>query len=163
LLAKGEFTLLNQNLIVAQQKSGQPVRRGTMAHDHHVFMLLTDAAALKHDLDSLLQYAPQLEALALRDDHQLYWAIAQRAWGVAHLLKGANEEAASRLGKAEQVFKELGAAWQYGRTCQEMGKLALARGDKAGARSHFARAIQAFEGLKAAPYAEQIQRIINSI
>ena len=39
---------MSATLETALDKSGQPVKRGTMAHDHHVYMLLTESAASKN-------------------------------------------------------------------------------------------------------------------
>jgi hypothetical protein len=80
-----------------------------MAHDHQVYMLLADAAAERRDLGSLREYAPKLEALAERDEHRLYRAIAQRAHGVASRLTGETADAESHLNQALALFAEAGA------------------------------------------------------
>jgi tetratricopeptide (TPR) repeat protein len=151
LQAKGEFALLNQNLTIAQDRPGQPVKRGTMAHDHHLYMLLADTAAQQHDENALRLYTPRLEELAARDNHQLYLGIGHRAWGVAQRLAGRYAEAAVRLSQALQVFNRLGTRWQAGRTLFEIGELCSAQGDQDKAREHFSLALQAFEEVKAAP------------
>ncbi len=77
--AQGEFALVNQVLETALQTAGQPVARGSMAHRHDVYMLLADTAARLRDTARLLQYTPQLEELAARDEHRLYLAIIEHA------------------------------------------------------------------------------------
>jgi tetratricopeptide (TPR) repeat protein len=151
LLAKGEFALLTQDLTIAQGKPGQPVKRGTMAHDHHLFMLLADAAAQQRDEQALRQYTPRLEELATRDGHQLYLGIAHRAWGIAHRLAGEHDQAATRLVQALDLFRGMDTRWQIGRTYFEIGELDLARGDREAAREQFSLALEAFEALGAMP------------
>jgi hypothetical protein len=131
--------------------SGQPVRRGTIAHDHEVYMLLADAAAHLRDGEALARYAPLAEELAERDGHRLYLAIAQRARGVAAQLKGAHGEAAESLNGALEGFQALDAGWQTGRTLSELGELALARSDAQAARGYFTQALAEFEARRAAP------------
>jgi tetratricopeptide (TPR) repeat protein len=163
LQAKGEFALLHQNLTLALEKSGQPVKRGTMAHDHHLYMLLADTAAQRRDENALNQYTPRLEALALRDSHQLYLGIAHRAWGVAHWLADEHDEAAERLTQALGLFHDLGTRWQTGRTRFEMGELDLAKGEKERARNHFSFALEAFEAMKAMPDVERTRVKLETI
>lgn len=136
--------------------SGQPVKRGTMAHKHIVYMMLADAAAQLGDTAALPGYATQLEELAVRDDHQPYLAIAHRAWGVAHRLQGEYSTADERLRQALAIFAEREAHWQTGRTRVEMAELALAQGDETGAGEHFSQAVAAFEQVHAEP---DIQRV----
>jgi hypothetical protein len=155
LQAKGEFALLNQNLTIALEKPGQPVKRGTMAHDHHLYMLLADTAAQRRDENALRQYSPRLEELAIRDSHPLYLGIAHRTWGVAHRLADEHNEAAVRLTQALGLFRGLGTRWQIGRTLFELGELDFARGDKDSARNHFSLALEAFEAMKAMPDVER--------
>ena len=161
--AKGEFALLKQNLTIAQDKPGQPVKRGTMAHDHHLYMLLADSSAQRRDENALRQYAPRLEELAARDGHQLYLGIAHRAWGVACRLAGEHAEAAARLTRALGLFGELGTRWQIGRTLFEIGDLDLARGDRASARDHFSLALEAFETMKAMPDVERTRAALETV
>jgi hypothetical protein len=163
LQAKGEFTLLNQNLIIAMDKPGQPVKRGTMAHDHHLYMLLADTAAQQRDENALHQYTPLLEELAIRDSHPLYLGIASRAWGVAHRLADEHDEAAVRLTQALGLFSGLGTRWQIGRTLFEMGDLDLVRGDKNNARDHFFLALEAFEAMKAMPDMERTRAALETM
>ncbi len=138
------------------QLPGQPVQRGTMAHEHDVYAMLADAAAAQRDLDGLQQYAPLLEELAARDGHRLYQAVAHRAWGVAARLAGDYAEAGKRLNLALESFQQLGARWQVGRTLAELGELELARSQAVAAREHFTQALAAFEELRAAPDAARV-------
>ena len=91
---------MSATLEAALDKSGQPVKRGTMAHDHHVYMLLTESAASRRDAADLARYAPRLAELAERDNHRLYRAIALRAQGVAERLTGSLDEARAHLNQA---------------------------------------------------------------
>ncbi len=147
----------------ALQRPGQPVKRGTMAHRHDVYMLLADSAAQLRNLAALRQYTPQLEELAVRDGHKLYLAIAHRSWGVAQRLAGAHAEAEARLNQALELFDELETGWQIGRTRFELAELDLARMDQAGARKHFSRALAAFEALKAAPDVERTRAALQAL
>jgi tetratricopeptide (TPR) repeat protein len=134
-----------------------------MAHEHDVYMLLSDAAVQRHDETAIRQYTPKLEELAIRDSHRLYIAIAQRAWGVAHRLAGEHAEAESRLNKALDLFSELGTRWQIGRTLIELAELDLARSDRAGARNYFSQALEAFEKLKASPDIERTRAALQAL
>jgi tetratricopeptide (TPR) repeat protein len=159
--AKGEFALVTQNMETAREKPGQPVKRGTMAHEHHMYMLLTEAAVQRGDAAALEQYLPPFEELATRDDHSLYRAIAQRARGVAHRLAGENAKAKARLEQALESFNGLGTRWQIGRTLFEMGELAVAEADPAAARRHYQGALAEFEALQARPDAERARRALQ--
>jgi hypothetical protein len=79
LQAQGEFALVKEELEEALNLPGQPVKRGTMAHKHIIFMMLTDSPAQLRDRVTLGFYAAKLEELALRDDHCPYLAVAHRA------------------------------------------------------------------------------------
>ena len=129
-----------------------------MAQDHSGDGVLADAAAQARDLAGLQQYAPLLEELARRDDHQPYLAVAGRAWGVAHTLAGRYDEAQSRLQEALEIFEGLNARWQIGRTRAELAQLARARGDEDAAEAHFAAALAEFEALGAVPDFERTRR-----
>jgi tetratricopeptide (TPR) repeat protein len=142
----------------ALNTAGQPVKRGTMAHDHDVAMLLAESAVQRRDGAAIRSHAARLEELALRDGHRLYLAIAQRAWGVAHRLAGELAEAGERLNQALEQFAEMEARWQVGRTFYELGELAVARSDLAGARDCFSKALSAFEAAGAGPDAEQARQ-----
>ncbi len=153
LAAKGEFALVQQRLEAALDKPGQPVRRGTMAHDHHVYMLLTEAAAQ--------QRSPA--ALAARDGHRLYGAIAARAQGVAARLAGDHAAAQAHLGRASDAFAALGTRWQHARTLTEQAELAAAMGQAAQARTLYAQARAAFEALQAQPDLERTQSALAAL
>ncbi|HKZ54266.1 MAG TPA: hypothetical protein VJ123_02215 [Anaerolineales bacterium] len=147
----------------ALETPGQPVRRGTMAHEHDVYALLADSAAAQGDLAGVQRYAPRAEELARRDDHRLYLAIAQRAQGIAQRLVGEHGEAEAQLNQALESFREMGARWQLGRTLVEMGELALARSKDGAAHGHYQQAMAAFEELQAAPDAARVRVKLESI
>jgi hypothetical protein len=134
-----------------------------MAHDHDLYALLADTAVNQRDAEALRQFAPRLEELAARDGHALYLAIAQRAGGVARRLAGEHGLAAALLNRALSGFQALGTGWQIGRTLFELGELAWAGMDTAGARDYFARALAAFEGLGAAPDAERTRNALQAL
>src|SRR5207237_5951740 len=125
--AQGEFALLQEQLERGLQTSGQPVRRGSIAHEHDTYALVTDAAARKRDAGALAQFVPRLHELAERDAHCLYLAIAPRAGGVADRLAGSYESSAAQLQAAAQSFEHMGMPWQLARTLSELGELASAR------------------------------------
>ena len=163
LKAGGEFALVKEHLEKALGLSGQPVKRGTMAHDHDVFMALTDSAMQQRDVEGIRQYAPRLEELARRDDHQFYLAIAHRAWGVAHRLTGEYAEAHTRLNAAMELFGALETRWQIGRTYYEMAELDQAQSNLAAAREHFEQARTAFEALRSAPDVEHTRAALSEL
>lgn len=161
--AQGEFAPLKEKLVPALELSGQPVKRGTMAHKHIVYMMLVDTAAGEGDEAAIREYAPLLEELAVRDEHRPYLAVAHRAWGVAHRLAGEYDEADVRLQKALELFTEFEFPWQMGRTLVELGELALARDEADTARDHFTGAQTAFENVGAKPDADRISKMLASI
>jgi tetratricopeptide (TPR) repeat protein len=126
-----------------------------MAHQHIVYMMLTDSAAQAQDERRLQLYAPKLEELAARDDHQPYLAVAHRAMGVAHRLAGAPVEAVERLNQAMEIFTKLETGWQIGRTYYEMGEVARSLSDVGRAQGYFNQALAAFEEMKAMPDIER--------
>ena len=130
---------------------GQPVQRGSMAHDHDAYVLLADAAAQRHDAAALRQYAPLAGELAERDAHKLYLGIVRRAQGVAARLEDGYAAADVLLREALEVFQHMGTRWQAGRTWAELGELALARSNPGAARDCFVQALTAFEAMQAAP------------
>ena len=143
--------------------AGQPVNFGTMAHDHEIYMTLADTAVEMRDLDSLRKYAPNLEKLADRDSHQLYLAIAHRAYGVAHRLEGKYAEAETRLRQALELFTKLGARWQIGRTLFELGELKLTQSEeKTKAIEYYSQALGSFQEIQAMPNAERTRAALNS-
>ncbi len=134
---------------------GQPVQRGTMAHEHDVYALLADAGTRQRNLAVLEQYAPLAFELASRDEHRLYLGIARRAQGVAASLRGDPTEAKEQLAQALALFQDLGARWQVGRTLAELGEVAAAHGDEQEAQAHFKEAVSIFESMQAMPDAAQ--------
>ena len=145
------------------QTAGQPVRYGTMAHDHDVYAILADTATQERNLDSLRKYAPLIEELAVRDDHRLYRGVAHRAQGVLHRLKGDYHEAQVRLTRALELFEQLDARWQIARTQAELGELACAQNELTTAHEHFALALAAFEELRAAPEVEKMRVVLSEV
>lgn len=150
-----------ENLERGLKLAGQPVKRGSMAHDHDMYMLLTDNAAQLRDRELLREYAPRLEKLAARDDHKLYLAIAARAQGVAHRLAGEHKRAEARLTDALMLFMDLGTRWQIARTLMELGDLEAGRSKKAKAREYYAQAREHFEAMKAVPDIERAQEALG--
>ena len=134
-----------------------------MAHDHDMYMALTDTAAQLRDAQALREYVPHLEELATRDSHRLYIAIAHRAQGIAHRLAGEHAQAEARLSRAMDLFNELGTRLQIGRTWFELGELDGARSRKANARAHFAQALAAFEAIKAIPDYERARAALAAL
>lgn len=152
-----------EELETALALSGQPVKRGTMAHRHIIYMMLTEAAAHLRDASALQRYALSLEELAERDEHRPYLAVAHRACGIAHRLKGEFARAENRLANALELFNELEMPWQVGRTLAEIAELAQAQSDETGARDHFSRALSEFEALRAMPAVEQTQAALDAL
>lgn len=140
--------------------AGQPVNFGTMAHDHEIYMILTDIAVEMRDADALRKYAHPLEKLADRDNHRLYLAIAHRALGVADRLAGEHAEAENRLKQALGLCTKLGARWQIGRTLFELGELNLNQSNTK-AREFYSQALGSFEEIQAEPYTEKTRQALN--
>lgn len=155
LQAKGEFAEVKKRLEPAIELSGQPVKRGTMAHKHIVYMMLVDSAAMENDTDTVLKFGPLLEELAMRDQHMPYLAIAYRSYGVVHKVKKEYEQAIARYHQALEIFDGLGMTWQKGRTLYELGDLAKRAGENGKAEEYLAKALELFEGLKAKPDIER--------
>jgi hypothetical protein len=143
--------------------SGQPVRRGTIAHEHDAYTILADIAAQQRDAAALGQYAQMAEELAARDGHRLYLAIAHRALGVAKRLAGEHSEAEAQLKLALEAFQQMDTHWQAGRTLAEMGELALARANADVARDFFSQALAVFEEMQAAPDAAHVRAALKSL
>ncbi|MBI5305690.1 MAG: hypothetical protein HY868_26410 [Chloroflexi bacterium] len=161
--AEGEFALVKENIERALGLSGQPVKRGSMAHDHDVYMMLADGAARARDLIALRAYTPRLEELAQRDGHKLYLAIAHRAWGVAHALADESAKAETRLNQARELFQGLETRWQIARTMYELGELEQARHNVAAARDWFAQALTLFEAMSARPDADRTRAALAAL
>ena len=138
--------------------AGQPVKRGTMAHEHDVYTLLADTAAWQRDLDGLRVLGPQAESLATRDDHKLHRPILWRASGVEHRLEGRLGEAEVLFERALKAFEQMdGSDWQTARTLTELAELALDCAEKDLARAYYARALPIFETMRAAPDADRVR------
>lgn len=148
-------------MLTAREKSVQPVKNGSMAHEHNMYMLLTEAAVQRGDASALQQYASMLEELAARDNHRLYLAIAHRAWGVSRRLAGEYAESEARLNQAVQLFQDYGARWQLGRTFYELGELGVRRLDAEMARQGFTHALAEFEAIQAMPDAERTRAALG--
>ena len=133
-----------------------------MAHDHEIYMILSDIAAELSDVDALRKYAPALEKIASRDDHRLYLAVAHRALGVGHRLAGEHAEAENHLREALALLTKLGARWQIGRTLFELGELHLTH-SKEKARQYYSQALGNFEEMQALPHAERTRAALNSL
>lgn len=160
-MAEGEFALVSEHMETARQRPGQPVKRGTMAHDHETYLMLVDSAVQKHDQEGIQKYATRLKELAKRDDHKLYLAIAQRALGVGHRLSNQYDEAETCLTEALELFEQLGARWQKGRTLVEMAELELVRENRTQAHRYLSDALTDFEAMKALPNVEQTQSALG--
>lgn len=156
-MAEGEFALDTERLVRSLSLSGQPVKRGTMAHEHIVYMMVVDAMCIEQDREGIEEYAPRLTELAERDDHQPYIAIARRALGVAARLAGELEKARPLLNDALAIFTEKAMNWQAGRTLHELGKLELARGSNEQTEAFFSEALATFERVGAKPFLERVQ------
>jgi glycine/D-amino acid oxidase-like deaminating enzyme len=136
---------------------------GSIGHDHDLYVLLADSAAHAEEMAELRQYAAAAEELAQADDHALYRALADRAWGVAHRLAGEGRLAQTRLTHALAGFEALGARWQVGRTRVQLAEVALAEGQPDPARDHLGQALEAFEALGAAPDAARARARLDSL
>jgi tetratricopeptide (TPR) repeat protein len=154
---------VKEKLEPALELSGQPVKRGTMAHEHIVYMMLVDAAARIGDEAAIRKFAPRLEELALRDDHKPYLAVAHRARGIAHRIAGEYNKAETRLNQALEIFESMGTSWQIGRTQFELGELALAQTNGAAAHSYFMLAQTHFEELGAKPDIARTAAVLESL
>ena len=134
-----------------------------MAHEHIVYMMLVDSAVRAGDEKAIRQFAPQLEELALRDDHKPYLAVAHRAWGVAYRLAEEYQEAETHLEKALGIFEELETRWQIGRTLFELGELAMDRSNGEAAQGYFSQAQDLFEELGAGPDVSRTASVLEAI
>lgn len=163
LQAAGEFAQVKTRLEPALQLSGQPVKRGTMAHEHIVYMMLVDSAAVAREETMIRKYVSKLEELATRDNHQPYLAVAHRAQGIAHMLAEEYEEAESRLQQSVEIFEKLESHWQTGRTWLELGKLSSLRNNNDEAKERFTKAMTSFEAIRATPDMERTKAIMREI
>lgn len=163
LMAEGEFALVTKRLERSLGLSGQPVKRGTMAHEHIVYMMLVDSMCISEDREGIEAFAPRLAELAERDNHRPYLAVARRALGVAARLAGDLEGARRLLNDALDAFTEIGLPWQAGRTYFEMGKLELARGSNEQAEAYFSEAFETFREISATPFMESARTELEAI
>ncbi len=156
-MAEGEFALVRQHLEIALHKSAAWVG------EHDLYAMLVDAAAQQRDEAGLRQYTALAEEAAVRYDHKLYKAITYRARGVAHRLGGQPVEAALQLQTALDLFEQLDARWQMGRTLYELGELALSQNQREAARDYFSRALSRFDAMQAAPDAARTRAMLGKI
>ncbi|MCC7163892.1 MAG: hypothetical protein IT331_15460 [Anaerolineae bacterium] len=163
LKAGGEFALVRERLENALMLSGQPVKRGTMAHDHDLYMALTDSAAQQYDRAAIELYTPWLEELAKRDNHKLYLAIAHRARGISRRLVGEYEQSAQELKRALELFGELRTRWQSGRTLTELGLLERTRDNPDATREYLNQALEEFQALGAQVGAARVHTILAEL
>jgi tetratricopeptide (TPR) repeat protein len=162
-IAEGEFALVKERLAGSLTLSGQPVKRGTMAHEHIVYMMMVDAMALAEDREGIAVYAPRLVELAERDDHRPYLAVARRALGVAARLAGELDEARRLLNAALDEFSEREMRWQAGRTHLELGRLELVRGSDEQAEAYFSEALETLQQTGSKPFMEQALTELEAI
>lgn len=161
--AEGEFALVQEQLQAALSRAGQPVKRGSMAHEHDVLSLLVEAALRLANVAGLEEYLPRLEQLALRDNHRLYLPVARRARGIVHRMAARHEQARADLNAALEQFTEQGMRWQAGRTLLELGELERASGSETGARASYTRALAQFEALGAKPDLARCQALLAAL
>lgn len=134
-----------------------------MAHDHDVYMLLVESALQSGDFQALEKYVPKLEELASRDGHILYLATALRARGAFYRMKGDFKSAEQQLREALSMFQGIGAGWQCGRTCFELGKLSQSLGDATSASEQYSQAHRYFKELGAEPDDRRVVQEIELI
>ena len=163
LQAEGEFAQVKKRLETGLGLSGQPVKRGTMAHLHIVYMMLVDSAAAAGDGETIAKYVPLLEELAIRDDHQPYLAISRRARGVAYRLKLEFDQAEKYLLQALEFFESAGMSWQQGRTLYELGKLALQQKNTKESQERFTQALEIFNRIAAKPDTERTKKALADV
>jgi len=160
-LAEGEFALVRKHLEQAILTPTDPVRWGSGMTELDFHILCAEAAAQTRDAGGLAQHAPLAEDGARLLRHRLYSGVAHRAHGVAHLLGGQPGAAVDRHNQAVDVFVALGTHWQLGRTLVERAQAQTAAGDLAAARADFARALEAFEAVGAAPAAAHVRQTLQ--
>ncbi len=158
LFAEGKFAFVTQHLEEALHKEA----RGWIGL-HDLYAILVDTATLQRDEAALWDYAPLLEKEAAHLDHNLYLAVAHRAWGVLHRLAGELSEAEVRFNQALAIFQAMDTRWQLGRTRFELGELAVARSDTAEASEQYARALELFKVMGAAPDVWKARKALESI
>lgn len=154
---------MRENLQRGLPRSGQPVKRGTMAHDQDVYTLLADIAGQARDPEALREYLPRAEELAEQDNHRPYRAVAQRARGILSRLTGDPVLAETRLMEALQTFQEMHMGWQIGRTLVELAELAQLQSNRSGARDQYRLALAEFEALQAVPAAHRVREALTAL
>ncbi len=162
-LAEGEFALVREHLGKAIQGPTDPVRWGSGMTDLDFHILCAEAAAQARDADGLAEHAPLAEEGARRLRHRLYSGVAHRAHGVALLLGGKPAAAIDRFNQAAEVFTVLGTRWQLGRTLLGRAEAHTSAGDLSSARADYARALEAFEAVGAAPAAANVRQTLQSV
>jgi tetratricopeptide (TPR) repeat protein len=162
-MAEGEFALVQEELESALSLEGQPVKRGTMAHEHIIYMMLADTAAQAEKEEAIDRYLDKLEPLVSRDEHRPYQAIAHRARGVSQRVRGDFDEAEASLNHAVEFFYEYGSAWQLGRTYCEMAKLSVDRADDKSAYNQYLQALTQFEKIQALPDLKRTRAALDAV
>jgi tetratricopeptide (TPR) repeat protein len=163
LLAEGEFALVLEELESALMLEGQPVKRGTMAHEHIVYMMLADTAAQLGDTAAIDRYLSKLEPLAEKDNHRPYLAVAHRARGIAHRHEGEHGKSEDQLNQALDIFNDFDAPWQIGRTYCELAELELARSDHKRAHEQYVLALAEFEKVQAIPDLKRTREALEAV
>jgi tetratricopeptide (TPR) repeat protein len=163
LQAEGEFALVMEKLENVMKLNGQPVKRGTMAHEHIITMMLAEAAVRLRNEEALDRYTNRLEELAGRDGHRPYLAIARRARGVHYHLTGEFEQAEAHLQEALALFNKMGAQWQAGRTLFELADLKSSESDKLATEVYLGQALENFKALQAGPDIARTQALLAEL
>jgi tetratricopeptide (TPR) repeat protein len=134
-----------------------------MAHEHIVYMMLTDAAAQLGDGDAIDRYATLLEPLVDKDVHRPYQAVAHRGRGIAYRLRGDFNKAGDHLSKALQIFQDMDAAWQLGRTHCALAQLEIDRSNHKGAYDQYLQALEKFERVQALPEMKRTRAALEGV
>jgi len=154
-MAEGEFADVRNHLEEALNHSAEWVG------DHDLYAMLAEAAVGEENLEVLKKYVPLAEETAVRYGHNLYQAIANRSWGVAHRLAGEFSQAEDRLNRALVSFQNMETRWQVGRTLVELGLLNYARGELALAGDFFRKALVEFASLAASRDTQRVQALLE--
>ncbi len=161
-MAEGEFAQVKELLEKALQRLEIAPSYVDPAADQDIYAMLADLAVEERDLAALQRFAPLAESTAESCGHRLYLAIAYRAHGVAAALDGDHPAAQRYLNQALEIFQELNARWQIGRTLLQLAEVARLGADSATARTSLSRALEAFEALGARPDAEHARAALSS-
>lgn len=159
-MAEGEFALIRE---YGEAGIIRPSKGWATFGDHDLYSLLVDVAVKQRDETTLRQYIPLAEETAMRYDHRLYQAIAQRANGV--LLRLVNNYGASelQLQQALNAFSVLNANYQIGRTFVELGELAISQSETSKAYDYFVQALNKFESLQAKVDMANVQFVLEKM